>query len=623
MSTIRIKRSGVTGSPTTLALGELAYSYLPYDPTVGQGGDRLYIGVGQEDANGHAADINVIGGRYFTEKLDHAPGTLTANSAIIVGPDSKIDVLYIDDITIDGDTISSANSININVGNTAVDTIDVGGARISNLANPTAAHNAANRYYVDFSIQEIVNQGITFGADVGNNDIVPLGSTLIFAGNTGITTTVTDQQIDIDLDDTAVTAGTYGSTTEIPVFTVDQQGRLTYANTVPVATTLSIDDDFANTIQIDILTETLSILGQNSVDTNVANNTITISLQQDIRTTDDVTFNALTITTDAQVSGNLNVTGSANTGTSLGVGTSATIGTTLGVGTDLTVSQDAQIDGNLNVNGSANTGTTLGVGTDAFIGNNLNVTNDLTVGGRIEVSGNATIIGDLYVQGNTVTVATETLLVEDNIIFLNANNNSSEVDLGWVGNYNEDTGNTAALAYAGLFRDATDNRFKVFDGYIGTVGAQINTEGDGFSLADIQAANFHGELQGNANTASALDHNFTINLAGDIAGNTTIDFSGTEITINAYVQPDSVALGTDTTGDYVATLGIATGEPLQAVSTNAQTEGATYELSVSIATAQASTPTKAQLGVAAFDAYNFDVSAEGLVTIDAIDGGTY
>ena len=69
---------------------------------------------------------------------------------------------------------------------------------------------------------------LTVAADSGSNDNVTVGSdTLTFAGASGITTTVSDNQISIDLDDTAVSAGTYGTAATVPRITVDAQGRIT------------------------------------------------------------------------------------------------------------------------------------------------------------------------------------------------------------------------------------------------------------------------------------------------------------------------------------------------------------------------------------------------------------
>lgn len=62
-----------------------------------------------------------------------------------------------------------------------------------------------------------------------------------------------------------------------------------------------------------------------------------------------------------------------------------------------------------------------------------------------------------------------------------------------------------------------------------------------------------GDLTGNADTASALETARTIALGGDLSGSASFDGSAS-ITINATIQPDSVALGSDTTGDYVATI---------------------------------------------------------------------
>jgi hypothetical protein len=53
---------------------------------------------------------------------------------------------------------------------------------------------------------------------------------LTIAGDTGITTSVSSSTLSIDLDDTAVSPDTYGSSTQIPSITVDQQGRITAAS---------------------------------------------------------------------------------------------------------------------------------------------------------------------------------------------------------------------------------------------------------------------------------------------------------------------------------------------------------------------------------------------------------
>lgn len=106
-SIIRIKRSTVSGNPTTLAAGELAYSGLADNGS--NGGDRLYIGIGTE-TNGNAANHLVIGGTYFTDKLDHALGVLTANSAILVDANKKIDDLLVDNLELNGNTLSTTDT---------------------------------------------------------------------------------------------------------------------------------------------------------------------------------------------------------------------------------------------------------------------------------------------------------------------------------------------------------------------------------------------------------------------------------------------------------------------------------------------------------------------------------
>lgn len=73
------------------------------------------------------------------------------------------------------------------------------------------------------------------------------------------------------------------------------------------------------------------------------------------------------------------------------------------------------------------------------------------------------------------------------------------IDFGFVGNYNDGT-----YQHAGVFRDASDGRFKAFQGYIPEPNAAVNidTTDLSFALADFQANTFIGRLQGNADTAT-------------------------------------------------------------------------------------------------------------------------
>lgn len=88
-STIRIKRTTTSGSPGVGTLsGELGYSYLA--GTQNNGGDRLYIG--------HQTPGNnpiVVGGKYFTDMLDHVKGELTADSALITDANSRLNSILV------------------------------------------------------------------------------------------------------------------------------------------------------------------------------------------------------------------------------------------------------------------------------------------------------------------------------------------------------------------------------------------------------------------------------------------------------------------------------------------------------------------------------------------------
>ena len=227
-SIIKIKRSGVSEAPTELKLAELAYSYA-------DGVDKLYIGTGGESADGNALTIDVIGGKFFTDRLDHTPGTLTINSALIVDSDGKIDRLLVDNLTLNNNSIIATDTNgNISLEPNGSGVVNVNSKRISNVASPTLNSDAATKAYVDgITGGESIALRLSDGADSSLISLVD--SDLSIIGGTGLSTTIDRNQITINLDNTAVSAGSYGSGTLIPTFTVDSQGRLTAAGTVAVS----------------------------------------------------------------------------------------------------------------------------------------------------------------------------------------------------------------------------------------------------------------------------------------------------------------------------------------------------------------------------------------------------
>ena len=99
-TTIQIKRSTGTSAPSSLAAGELAI-------TLGTGtqsnlGDRLFIGDG--------STVDVIGGKFFSDMLDHVQGTLTAGSAITVDGNKAVDDLIV------GNNATTGGSIELKEG---------------------------------------------------------------------------------------------------------------------------------------------------------------------------------------------------------------------------------------------------------------------------------------------------------------------------------------------------------------------------------------------------------------------------------------------------------------------------------------------------------------------------
>ena len=222
----------------------------------------------------------------------------------------------------------------------------------------------------------------------GSQEVIQDAIGASIAGGTGLTSTYVDSTgiTTIDLDNTAVTTGSYGSQTKIPTFTVDQQGRLTAAGEVDVATELSITGDTGNT-SISLLTEGLSVNGGEGIDVAVTNNAITISAEDASTTNKGVaSFDAADFNVNAGVVSVKDINLDSQT-------TGDYVATIVGTANEITVSPNS--------------------------GHNAAVTVGLP--DNVEITGNLQVGGNLNVIGTVNSVNTTQINIEDNKVKLNSN----------------------------------------------------------------------------------------------------------------------------------------------------------------------------------------------------------
>jgi hypothetical protein len=133
----------------------------------------------------------------------------------------------------------------------------------------------------------------------------------------------------------------------------------------------------------------------------------------------------------------------------------------------------------------------------------------LTLASNVTVDKDLTVTGNLFILGNTTTVNTETLVVEDSLIKLASNNTSDAVDIGFYGLYNTNF-------KAGLYRDSSDGKFKLFRDYQGDLTANV--------------------IVGSTNSATLI-----ANVEAALINVTTANISALEVTTSAELEKINVA----------------------------------------------------------------------------------
>ena len=324
-TSILIKRSLNTATPSSLKQGELAYSY---------NSNTIFLGSPTGDG------AIKIGGQYYTNKIDNATDAATGNTLVLRDSTGNV----------------SFNYIHANIVGTISGTAE-----------------AATKLYTarDFSIS---------GGDI-------TASAVSFDGTGNVTLNAALNSID------GLTAGSYGSSTEIPVVTVAANGRVTSISTSSISTEFTLNGDSGTTTISG--GDTLTVAGGAGITSTVDGDQVTLDV-------------------------------------------------------DTTVVR-------------SNTAMSLQT-----------------------IDGDVTIAGNLIIQGTHTTINTTSSTVEDPILYLAANNYSSDaVDIGIAANYYDG----ATQRHTGFFRNAGTKEYYVFDNYTPELSGNnaIDVTDASFNKANVNA----------------------------------------------------------------------------------------------------------------------------------------
>ena len=321
---IKIKRTTGSSAPSGLQQGELAYVYDTSAASTGAGGNGLRLFIGDHTSTSNAAIE--IGGQYYKLLLDHAHGTLTASSALIVDSNKAIDELFIGNSATVGGTIKFNEGTNNGAHFVALKSPNSVASSLTFTLPGTdgsSGHILTTDGSGNLSFAAPASSQFTIAADSGSDDTFNTGETLTLAGGTGIDSTVSNNQVSFAIDATVATlAGTQtftnktltspklnenvaltATSTELNLLDgitavkdednmasdsntslATQQSIKAYVDSQVTAQDLDFQGDSGGALNIDLDSETMTIAGGTGIDTSGSGNTLTVAIDSTVVT---------------------------------------------------------------------------------------------------------------------------------------------------------------------------------------------------------------------------------------------------------------------------------------------------------------------------------------------------
>lgn len=488
--------NAATTAPGDLSDGEFAFAHGNDKLFIGTNGDNTAVWVGaeilDEDTFSSDSDTSLATQQSIKAYVDSAIGA-SAGVVSIEGLNGAIDL--------------DANT-GITLSTSGGDTITFSGTDAT-----TSAKGVASFTSDDFSVS---SGAVSLGDDVvkdittDSGALTPSGHAFSILGGEGMDVTHTGTTITVAGEDASDT----------------NKGIASFAAADFDITTgaVSLEDTVVKTVTTDsgALTPSshgFSIVGGEGMDVTHTSTTITVA-GEDASTTNkgvalfssdnfDVSSGTVTIKDGGVANAELaNSSVTVTAGSGLSGGGAVSLGGTVVVDVSVDdstieiVTDSLQLkDGGVTNAKLENSSFTISDGTNTSpvdLGGTLTLngtTNEVTVtedAGTVTIGlpDDVTIAGNLTVNGSVTTVDTTNLVIEDPLILLAKNNNSTDsLDIGFYGLY--DTSGSQDL-YAGIFRDASDSgKFKLFETLQVAPTTTVDTGGTGYAVATL-VANING-----------------------------------------------------------------------------------------------------------------------------------
>lgn len=569
-------------SNPVIATGELAYSSFTTSSQSNNGG-RLYIGIGDDSSTGFAPNYQVIGGEYFTTMLDHVHGTVTASSAVIVDSNSKVDVWNVDNLVMNGNTLSINQTSNAN-GNLTIapggtgELVVTGNATVNGTFDVVGATTLTGNAQITGTLDV---DGQSTLASVNIEDLTD--NRIVIAGTSG----ELEDDANFTFDGTTFKVGTSGTDkfrVTAATGNVITAGALEVDGAVDFNTTLDVDGEatLASAI-IEDLTATRvvfsgtggALVDASTMTFNAGTNTLAIAGAAEVDNVklDGNTISTLTGTLTLQPNANAETIISSTSALRLPAGNSSerpssavtgqvrynstttqfegySSGAWQGLGGVIDTDQNtyiiAQPTSNLSVPASQQADTLYFVTGGAYQGkidsasgwtlNNVNIDDNTiaTTSGDLYLdpgntgsgspTGNVVVYGNLSVMGDTTTVNSNTITVDDPVFTLGGDTAPSADDNKDRGiEFRWHDGSTAKTGFFGY--DDSVSRFKFI--------------ADATNTSEV----FSGDA-GDAEFGDILIDGFTLS-TGNFGGGNSVPFFNTSGVMGFLVDDATSAYGTE------------------------------------------------------------------------------